>query len=363
MPTWSDVLLELQQLQQNPPPLPAGWSVFDFLRRKYIKQLYQLTGRNVIVYASKWTQGAVQDPESISINVEDVQGFMEVVHGLPPDKALDLILHLPGGSAEVTEAIVKYLRSRFKDIRVFIPQAAMSAASMLSCAANRIVMGSHSSMGPIDPQFVFRNGDSITVSPAHAILEQFRLAQQECKNPDLLPSWLPILRAYGPALIVQCELATKLSRSLVTGWLAEYMFNGKPKAKLTGARIATALARHANFKSHSRFISRDEARKMGLIVDDLEGNQQVQDAVLSIFHSFTHTFGATVAVKIIENQLDKAFIKMSQTMNIRMPFMPMMPGMPGMPGMPPQPPVLPPQPPRPPQAPPSAQPPQVPPQV
>ncbi len=342
MPTWSDVLAELQQLQQAPPGLiPAGWSPFDFVRRKYITQLHQLTGRNVIVYATKWTQGSVADPESISITDEDIQGFMEVVHGLKPENNLDLVLHLPGGSAEVTEAIVTYLRSRFTDIRVFIPQAAMSAASMLSCAANRIVMGAHSFMGPIDPQFVIRTEAGVQVSPAHAILEQFRMAQKQCKDPTLLPSWIPILRQYGPALIVQCELATKLSRSLVTGWLAAYMLSGKPRAKLTAARIATALARHANFKSHSRFISRDQAKKMGLVIDDLEADQSVQDAVLSIFHSFTHTFNVTPAVKIIENHLNKAFIKLQpMTMNIRMPaFMPV-------------PPQLPPQPPQPAQQPP-----------
>jgi hypothetical protein len=324
MPTWSDILTELQQLHQAPPPglLPPGWSPFDYVRRKYITQLHQLTGRNVIVYASKWTQGPVADPESISITPEDIQGFMEVVHGLKAENNLDLILHLPGGSAEVTEAIVKYLRSRFKDIRVFIPQAAMSAASMLSCAANRIVMGSHSFMGPIDPQFVLRTDVGLIVAPAHAILEQFRLAQKQCQDPNLLPSWIPILRQYGPALIVQCDLATKLSRSLVTGWLAEYMLGGKPRAKLTAARIATALARHATFKSHSRFISRDQARKMGLVIDDLEANQPIQDAVLSIFHANTHTFNATPAVKIIENQLNKAFIKLQQTMSVMMPTIP-----------------------------------------
>lgn len=331
--TWSDILTELQQLTEGAQQgqIPAGWSPFDFVRRKYISQLHQLTGRNVIVYASKWTQGPVADPESISITAEDIQGFMEVVHGLTPADNLDLILHLPGGSAEVTEAIVTYLRARFADIRVFIPQAAMSAASMLTCAANRIVMGSHSFMGPIDPQFVLRTEAGVLIAPAHAILEQFRMAQKQCKDPSLLPSWIPILRQYGPALIVQCELATKLSRSLVTGWLAAYMLNGKPRAKLTAARIATALARHANFKSHSRFISREQAKKMKLVVDDLEANQAVQDAVLCIFHSFTHTFNATPAVKIIENHLNKAFIKLQQTMNIRMPAI-----IPGPPQLPPQ---------------------------
>ncbi len=329
MPTWSDILVELQQVhQQGPGTIPQGWGPFDFVRRKYIAQLHQLTGRNVIVYAAKWTQGQVQDPESISITEEDVQGFMEVIHGLNPTLGLDLILHSPGGSAEVADAIVKYLRSRFTDIRVFIPQAAMSAASMLSCASNRIVMGRHSFMGPVDPQFIFHTENGIQVAPAHAIMEQFRMAQRECKDPSLLPTWIPILRQIGPGLIIQCQLATKLSQSLVKEWLADYMLKGQPRAKQKAARIARTLANHAAFMSHGRFIGRDQLRKLGLVVDDLEANQNVQDAVLSVFHACTHSFGATPAVKIIENHLNKAFVKVQQVMTMQMPaFIPVQPPM------------------------------------
>lgn len=95
------------------------------------------------------------DPGMISIADEDIQGLMEVIHGLKGD-SLDLILHSPGGSAEATEAFVSYLRMKFKDLRVIIPYAAMSAATMLSCAANSIVMGKQSFIGPIDPQVVFQ---------------------------------------------------------------------------------------------------------------------------------------------------------------------------------------------------------------
>ncbi len=330
MATWSEILSELQQLQQQvqqgQAELPPGQSVFDVTRRKYIQQLHRATDRNIIVYATKWTQGPVQDPESISITAEDVQGFMEVVHGLDRAAGLDLILHLPGGSAEVTEAIVKYLRGRFQTLRVFIPQAAMSAASMLSCAADVIVMGTHSSMGPIDPQFVLRTDVGAIVAPAHAILEQFELAQKQCQDPALLPSWIPILRQYGPSLIVQCKLATKLSKTLVKGWLAAYMLKGKPRAKSIAARIAGELARHPKYMSHARFISRDEAKKLGLVVQDLEADQAIQDAVLSIFHAVTLTFNATPAVKIIENQLGKAFVKMQQAIQMRVPtFIPAVP--------------------------------------
>ena len=63
------------------------------------------------------------------------------------------------------------------------------------------------------------------------------------------------------------------------------------------------------FKSHGRFIGRDQAKSLGLMIEDLESNAAARDAVLSVFHAVTHTFTATTAVKIIENNLGKAFIK------------------------------------------------------
>jgi hypothetical protein len=344
MPTWSGILEELQKLRSTKTPLPPGLSPFDVLRRKYVTALAQLTKRNVIVYASKWTQG-VADPETISINAEDIQGFMEVIHGLPPADHLDLILHLPGGSAEVTEAIVSYVRSRFSDVRVFVPQAAMSAATMLACSANRIVMGAHSFLGPIDPQFVLRTDVGVVIAPAHAILEQFALAQKQCQDPALLPSWIPILRQYGPSLIIQCQLASQLSESLVSDWLGKYMFQGDRDGAAKGKKIAEALGKHADYKSHSRFISRDKLKSLGFVIDDLEADQALQDAVLSVFHICTHTFGATPATKMIENQLGKAFIKLQQQMSFMMPQPMMIPG--GGPQQP-QAPALPPSPPQPP---------------
>lgn len=310
MPTWGEILKELQQLHASMQELAPGVSPFDVVRRRYIQVLAKHTGRNVILYASKWTQGGVE-PEVISITPEDVQGFMEVVHGLTGD-ALDLVVHSPGGSAEAAEAIVTYLRSKFRDIRVLIPHAAMSAATMLSCAADRLVMGKHSFIGPIDPQFIVETELGRKPVPAHAILEQFAMAQRQCRDPALLPSWIPMLRQYGPALIVQCQLAMQLAQSLVANWLARYMFASDPNAMDKAAKVAAALADHASFKSHGRFIGRDQARALGIVVDDLEADQALQDAVLSIFHATTHTFGATPAVKLIENHQGKAFIRQQQ---------------------------------------------------
>ena len=45
------------------------------------------------------------------------------------------------------EAIVNYLRLKFDyDIRVIVPQLAMSAGTMIACAAKEIIIGKQSSL-------------------------------------------------------------------------------------------------------------------------------------------------------------------------------------------------------------------------
>lgn len=306
MPTWGEILGELKEENEKTKRPP-----FDTIRRKYLRLLSGYGSRNVILYATKWTQAGKVPPDFISISDEDVQGLMEVVHGLKGDK-LDLILHSPGGSTEAVEALVTYLRSKFSDIRAIIPYAAMSATTMLSCAANTIIMGKHSFIGPIDPQIILHTQLGLQAIPVQAILEQFEKAKAECGDPKKLGTWLPILGQYGPAMLVQCEHALKLSQELVSKWLSLYMFSEKSNSKEEAERVAKTLADHSLFKSHSRHINRNQAKDIGLHIEDLESDQKFQDLVLSVFHSTTHTFDATPAVKIIENHEGRAFIKMFQ---------------------------------------------------
>ena len=305
--------MSIANIQKRNKEIASGNKIpHDFLRRKYLTQLYQKTGRNVILYASAWTQtGKNIDPGLLSITEEDLQGLMEVVHGLKGDK-LDLIIHSPGGSPTATEALVTYLRSKFKDIRVIIPHAAMSAATMLACSANSIVMGKHSFIGPIDPQMILQTKLGATSVPAQAIIDQFRMAQKECKVPEQLNSWFPILEQYGPALITQCDNAIKLSEELVSEWLSKYMFANKRDSKKRARGLAKYLSNHRGFKTHSRHIDRDEAKKRGLVIENLEEDQKFQDLILSIYHATTLTLSLPNPVKIIENQLGKAFVKQVQ---------------------------------------------------
>ena len=97
------------------------------------------------------------------------------------------------------------------------------------------------------------------------------------------------------------------------------MFAGVSDAEQRARRVAHALADHATFLSHGRHISRDQAKALGgagLLIEDLETNQDVQDAVLSVFHATSHTFNATTAVKLIENHAGRAFVGQVQVFTI-----------------------------------------------
>ena len=239
-----------------------------------------------------------------------MHALMEAVHGLEGPN-LDLILHSPGGSAGAAEAVVKYLRSKFDHIRIIVPHMAMSAATMISCAANEIIMARHSFLGPIDPQLLMQTGLGPRYVPAQAILDQFQRALQDAADPVKLRVWAPMLSQYGPDLLVTCQNQVALSEQLVSEWLENYMFSGQPNANTQASAIASWLSAHNVFLTHARPIPRDVLTARGLIIRDLESNQKEQDAFLSVYHAAAHTFSATPCVKIVENHLGKAFMKMN----------------------------------------------------
>lgn len=295
MPNWNQILSEITQ---------AG-STYDSVRRRYIAKLHEQTDRNVILYYSGW----LQKPErtDTEINDGDKNGFMTVIHGLDRSKGLDLILHTPGGEVAATESIIDYLTNMFPDdIRAIVPQIAMSGGTMIACACNEIMMGKHSSLGPIDPH--------IRGIPAHGIKEEFETARKEIKeDPTKIPIWQPILAKYPPAFVGECEKAIEWSKEIVIECLMSGMFRDKNKVekevKEKVEKIVSEMGNHAITKSHARHFSADRCREIGLEIRSLEKDQYIQEAVLSIHHACMHTLAATPACKLIENHNGVAFIR------------------------------------------------------
>jgi len=288
MPTWNSLLNEVRE---------AG-TTYDVIRRKYLTRLYEHTDRNIIIYYSAWLQKSdLQRHGYLGFVVDDndKNSLMATIQGLDRSKGLDLFLHTPGGEIAATESLVDYLRSMFgTDIRAIVPQLALSAGTMIALSCKEIVMGKHSSIGPIDPQ--------IGGMPAHGILEEFKQASEDIKvNQFMIPIWQPIIGKYQPTLIGACQKAIDWSEIMVKEWLETGMFNGEGDATTKAEAIVAELGSHSETKSHNRHISISRANEMGIKVSALEDDQNFQDLVLSIHHACVQTFSATPACKLVEN--------------------------------------------------------------
>ncbi len=316
MPTWGELLKELGQLQNAAkatatvtPPVPGAPAPHDILRRKYLKQLSARTGRATIVYATAWQEGkdGVTGAE-VSVGPVDMQGLMEAVSNVT-ERGLDLFLHSPGGSAEAAEALMAYLRTRFDHIRAIVPISAMSAATMMALACDEIVMGAHSQLGPIDPQLTISTPEGPRSAPGQAIIDQFELAKVECQDPKNLSAWLPILRSYAPGLLALCANQRQLAEEFATRSLEAHMFAGKPDAHHLAESAARWFANFTSFRSHGRRVSRDDARAQGLKIVDLEDDDELQDAILSVQHAVNHTLSGTSVFKLIENHHGRSWLQ------------------------------------------------------
>ena len=278
--------------------------VLTKLRFQYVSKLSAYTKRNIIVYYSTFLQGNMTsgNPE-LMINDNDMNGFMNAVSGLNVKLGLDIVLHTPGGVTTATEAIVKYLRKCFNNnIRVIVPHMAMSAGTMIACAAKEIIMGKESSLGPIDPQY--RN------VPAEGVIDEFNRAMREIQlNPQRALIWKEIISQYRPTFLGECQFAIDLSRSLVTEWLSSCMFkNSKQREKKVEA-IVNGLASHASSKLHDKHYDYEDCRRIGLKVVKLENDQLLQDAVLSVHHAYVlSSYVLPNSLKFIENNNGQTFL-------------------------------------------------------
>lgn len=268
---------------------------YDGVRHRYLKELSIHTGRNVIAYYSGWLNSP--DYAETAINDIDKNSFMATIYNLDRSKGLDLILHTPGGQISATESIVDYLHSMFDgDIRAIIPQIAMSAGTMIACSCNSIIMGKHSNLGPIDPQF---GG-----LPAGAVIEEFEEALKQIKkDPDTVPLWQTIIGKYHPTFLGECEKAISWSDEIVKDWLVSCMLKDDDNKENIADTIVSGLSNHSETKTHSRHIHMKQCKDLGLHIIDLEDDQTLQDLVLSIHHSYMVAFSDISGImKIVENQ-------------------------------------------------------------
>ena len=133
------------------PMLMGRWLSFN--RVKAIQAIEKARGSRVITMIHR------QEKRSLfgfnvarHIDLEDAQTIIAAIKETPPARAIDLVLHTPGGLVLAAMQIARAIEAHPGKVTVFVPVYAMSGGTLIALAADEIVLGEFSVLGPIDPQ-------------------------------------------------------------------------------------------------------------------------------------------------------------------------------------------------------------------
>lgn len=222
----------------------------------------------------------------ITYSVDDLlrDGVEEIT---PKRTKLAVILETPGGYIEVAQRIADTLRHNYQRLEYVVPNAAMSAGTVLVMSGDAIYMDYYSTLGPIDPQ-VQRPGSADMV-PALGYLEQYdRLIRKAQAGTITTAEITYLVERFDPAELYSYEQARELSVSLLKEWLVKYKFRNWTKTATRGLDVtdqmrterAEEIARMLNdtevWHSHSRGISMEVVRReLKLLIEDFGANAEL----------------------------------------------------------------------------------------
>ncbi|WP_436664379.1 SDH family Clp fold serine proteinase [Alicyclobacillus acidoterrestris] len=234
-----------------------------------------------------------------AITNEDIAPFHELVTTLEKDCDVDFMLQSPGGDPNAAEMLINTLLSKARHIRMIIPQSAKSAATMISLAADEIVMSDTSELGPIDPQVPMITPFGYVYRPAFALLNTLDIIKEEHKNGEPLNSaYVPVLQGVDAALIDACHKAIQQSKDIAAKWLLRAQYVNNP----TGAEhIANQLTDVNKYPSHAQVINHAEAAGLGLNVQYLSDQDDVWQAMWRLYIRYITEIREHGLVKVFES--------------------------------------------------------------
>ncbi|HEY7495717.1 MAG TPA: ATP-dependent Clp protease proteolytic subunit [Candidatus Tectomicrobia bacterium] len=150
MSTW-DILWIFFMLSALQPILRQ--KLLETTRRRLIARLEQQRGSRVILLIHRQeSMNLLGFPVFRYIDIHDSEEILRAIQMTDDNVPIDLILHTPGGLVLAALQIARALSGHKAKVTVFVPHYAMSGGTLISLAADEIVMCRHSVLGPVDPQ-------------------------------------------------------------------------------------------------------------------------------------------------------------------------------------------------------------------
>jgi len=176
-------------------------------------------------------------------------------------------MHTPGGSPEAAADIIRVCRSYSKRFRVIVPNAAMSAGTLIAMGSDEIVMSDTSNLGPIDPQMIFvQSKDVVIMRPAKSFIDAYfdliNNARALIASKQPATPFLHLLDRQDPSWIIECVRARNATVNLAKEQLKANMLKDKSEEEI--AEAVNKFLEVGDKNTHGRSISPDEAKAFGL---------------------------------------------------------------------------------------------------
>ena len=153
-------------------------------------------------------------------------------------------------------------------------------------------------------------GSEMCIRDSLGVTQEFERAYREIKaDPLRAQVWGPILAKYRPSFISDCENAVAWSKEFVARELENCMFNGLKTASRRAKKVVDSLSDYDGNKRHERHVHAEECKSLGIRIKDIEANDALQDALLSVHHCYMYTLTNTSAFKLIENHGGVGYVR------------------------------------------------------
>ncbi len=248
--------------------------------RPLIGRLEELVGYRIIVYYARkpW------------MGNWDIRPLAALLRTMGKQDEAGVVIQSLGGDADVAHHLSNLIREYVDRLHVYVPTYAASAATLFALGADKLWMGPSSELSPIDPQVPvdpkmlipmaestdLPGSDEMVSIPAHVIRDFLELigvlevqgnSQGKRTRPKVDIARLEsLLKPLNPWILGWYERADKVSRVYAHEFLVQRLLRDKDNKEALADAIVETLLDH--YASHEASITRKEARRIGIPVED-----------------------------------------------------------------------------------------------
>ena len=274
VPAQEDPPKKDNQSEFEKTPMFTAMHASRYQRQEMIRKIEADTQRILLCYVSG---------NNTSIDRNDTLGFVEMLHNVPSDAKVDLLLHTLGGDGDASEKLINLLQSKVGQdteqedkLRVIVPDFAKSAGTLIALSASSIVMSDSSELGTIDPQFSLadRHGNTIRYSVMDYInaYEEFK---KELQNKPSDEDKKIMFEKFEPMIFHKCKIIKDRARVCAENQLK--------RQGGTWTKTISDLMDIKKFPSHGQMIGSEEAKEIGLNITYMDPQNPVWKQYWSIY--------------------------------------------------------------------------------